>query len=471
LKKYIKMDGVIKYDILEMEYIKQLRNTIPKLDIMKFMEEFFDKIIESYDIIFIEMSKKDAKSIKKTDFNILRHLTGLQSIIQTEIDALVVKLVSGDKLIDKFTNILSNIGYYKKLYEEYREETDITNFQSDLFRNNKKEESILGNIKYLNDVINQIKNNKLSNPLNKDRIRPQFRDFLNFGNNIKLFKVLGKSSRMIYNFARELKSKHQFKIMFPEMVANLLHYLLILSLNNLYETLDNSNVKTRDAEYVEYRFITDVKDMKNLNDVYPDKALTDYMNDNNIAGINTLNDEIVLDEDGQPIDLIESFEIKNSNNIKMIGVFITTYLEYVWDNQTTYDQLTKTYIKVLNVKEKQKSIETTLRNFEWLNKEGNEERRQLLNIKMKLKKVDYASIDAYLHNEYGNDFITQEHEEFIEGLEKEMEGGMEGGYEGDEIIDENNDMNEMNEEFPDIVAMEDMEDGDMDYGYLGVNEE
>ena len=41
-----------------------------------------------------------------------------------------------------------------------------------------------GNIKYLRDVINQIKNNRL-NKFNKDDIRPQYRPYFKFKNNNK----------------------------------------------------------------------------------------------------------------------------------------------------------------------------------------------------------------------------------------------------------------------------------------------
>ena len=75
------------------------------------------------------------------------------------------------------------INFYEHVPKKYLD--DIDN-KSDIFRYNKKEESIQGYIKYLNDIINQIKNQKLVNPLNKDKIRPHFRNFLQYGENIKL---------------------------------------------------------------------------------------------------------------------------------------------------------------------------------------------------------------------------------------------------------------------------------------------
>ena len=44
------------------------------------------------------------------------------------------------------------------------------------------------------------------------------------------------------------------------------------------------------------------------------------------------------------MDLIESFEFKNSNNLKVIGKFIIIYLDYIDDTQSTYDELTNEYV-------------------------------------------------------------------------------------------------------------------------------
>ena len=49
------------------------------------------------------------------------------------------------------------------------------------------------------------------------------------------------------------------------------------------------------------------------------------------------NDDIQLDDNGQPIDLIDNIRMKNSNNLKTIGNFIITYIERVYENQTLYD--------------------------------------------------------------------------------------------------------------------------------------
>jgi hypothetical protein len=287
---------------------------------MQFLKDYIKKIKESYSHIFNTNNKSisditlagDKHKKSQEQFNIHRHLSTINAQIETEINYLVQKITTTDKLINKYVNIMSNLGYFKQLYEEYKiniereQGVDDIDAKGDTFRYNKKEETLQGYIKYLNDVINQLKNQKLSNPLNKEKIRPQFREFLQFGENIKLFKHLDKSTREIYDFARLLKSKHKYKVLFPEMVSSILHYLLIVSLVNLFDIIDNSKVKNNKTDTIEYKFIQPVD---------KDNALEDYSNE---MDINLVNEDTPLDEDGQPMDLIESFEFKNSNNLIVI---------------------------------------------------------------------------------------------------------------------------------------------------------
>ena len=133
--------------------------------------------------------------------------------------------------------------------------------------------------------MNQIKNNMLSNPLDKEKIRPQFRDFLSFGENINLFKMLSVTTREIYNFAKLLKSKNVFKILFPEMVSSLLQYLNIISLVNLFDILDIRKISKKNSETVDYKF-------KVINE--PDEALKDYNRELNLD-----NDSIINENDNE----------------------------------------------------------------------------------------------------------------------------------------------------------------------------
>jgi len=472
LQKEMQTDQQIQHHIykLEMKTITDLVSHIPKFDTMHFLEDYMKTMVESFPHIFNfhNATTRDSQTANKNrktaeQFNIHHHLSMLNAQIETEINHLVQKITTTDKLINKYSSIMSNLGYYKQQYEEYKKYNEDNETKGDIFRYNKKEESIQNNLKYLNDAINQIKNQKLANPLNRDKIRPQFRDFLQFGENIKLFKLLDKSTREIYDFAQLFKSKNKFKILFPEMVSSILHYLLVISLANLFDVVDNNKIGKNKTDIIDFKFKQPVD---------KDPALADYQAEMDIA---LADDDAPLDEDGQPIDLIESFEFKNNTNLKVVGEFIITYLDKVYDTQNTYDELTNDYVNLIVTKDKQKDIENTLRTFEWLNMETHEDIYQLTMMKMRMKKVNYGNIYQYIRQEQGDEFLDEENDEYI---------GEEEAGEGDEDRDDeeeredgergNNeygmDKYELENEFPQVVGMEDLEDGDMDYDFIGVDE-
>jgi hypothetical protein len=469
---------------LEIKTINNIFEQIPKLENMKFLEDYIKKITESYDNIFKikqnggtqsgaqsgtqsggENKLSGFKNKKSTEqFNIHRHLSIINAQIEIEINSLVQKLTTTDKLIHKYVNILSDMGYFKKLYEEFKKNNDIENNngnenenKSDLFRYTKKEETMQDYIKYMNDIINQLKNHKLSNPLNRDKIRPQYRNFLQFGENIKLFKMLSKSTREIYDFSKLIKSKHKYKVLFPEMVSSILHYLLVMSLVNLFDTIDNTKVKNGKTDIIDYKFIQPTEQ---------DAALSDYANE---MDINLVNEDTPLDDDGQPLDLIESFEFKNSNNLKVVGGFIIVYLDHINETQTTYDELTKEYINLKVTEAKQTEIENTLRTFEWLSMDTHEDAYQLVMMKMRLKKINYAGLNEFARQQYGDDFLDEENDEY----QGEEDGDEEHDYDkdGDEDDERKVDKYDLDNELPQVFGTEDLDDGDMDYGYIGVGED
>jgi hypothetical protein len=542
-------------DNLEMKTINKLIENIPKLSIMNFLKDYMKKIKETYNQIFNNLSTQTSSEHKKNGisdvsgvsgvsgvssvssvsggakqqpFNIHRHLSTLTSQIEIEINSLVKKITT-DKLAYKYNNILSTLGYFKKLYDEFKAnmvnannrdngnskysddsgisgnsdnsgnsmrgdrytQDDIDN-KSDIFRYNKKEESIQGYIKYLNDIINQIKNQKLVNPLNKDKIRPHFRNFLQYGENIKLFNALDKTTREIYNFARLFKSKHRYKVLFPEMVSSILHYLLVISLVNLFDVIDNNKMQKGQTDIIDFKFKQPIEQ---------DSALLDY---SKVMDINLMNEDTPLDDDGQPIDLLESFEFKNSNNLKVVGGFIITYLDYIIESQGTYDELTNEYINIVVTKDKQKEIENTLRSFEWLNLEQNSDIYKLTLMKMRLKKVNYSNLTPYLKQQYGDNFgndvnnenngndendahnlNTNDNDNYNETYQEDDEREGDGGVSvGDDIgYDDDNDNNdniernaygmdkyELENELPNIFNVDDMDEAEMDYDYIGVTE-
>jgi hypothetical protein len=179
--------------------------------------------------------------------------------------------------------------------------------------------------------------------------------------------------------------------------------------------------------------------------------------------VNNMDMEHLVGEDGiyeeNEFDLIESFELKNSTNIKMIGEFIITYIDYINDLQGTYDELTNENINLVIVKDNKKRVENTLRSMEWLVKEGNEETNLIIRLNMKLGNIDYKNLTQHLENEYGKDFYMEEPDEdaAVGNYDEKDDGGMS--------------KRDMDMEMPRIRALDDFEDGDMDYDNLAVGEE
>jgi hypothetical protein len=463
---------------MEMKLIDKLINELPKLDIMNYFREFLIKIQENYNIIYpasIVSSTSTStivKNVKKTSiemmggakgdsFSINKHLSQLNAQIANEIDELVTKLASTEKIIEKYTKILLNMGNFNSLYEEYKESNGMN--AGIRFRYTKMEESLHSYLKFLSDVINQIKNKKLGNQITKEKIRPQFRDFLTYSENVKLFKLIDNFNSLLYNYSKYLHSKNIYTILYPEMVASMLHYMLIISLANLFNCLDTPRLRNQPTRELEYNFIKRQD---------KDPAIIDYSNDMNI---DLVNNDVQLDDDGQPIDLIDNIRMKNSNNIKTIGNFIISYIEHISENQILYDSLTEYEINRQVTQDKQNEIENTLRSFEWLNKENNEVNRLLITMKMGLRQVGYGDVHKYLMTEFGSNFLDEENDEYDTGIRTGNGGGDGDGDGGDGGDGGDNDYGmdryELDNELPQLVAYDDLEDGDVDYNFLAVGEE
>ena len=498
VKKYFDGDSIITdLKILEIKKLSEIIEKCPKLDILKYLKDYLIKINESVDEIFNQINLEDDKkdkmkyNMKKDNnlFDIHRHLGQLNSQIEYETNGLVKRLTTIEKNITKYEKILLRLGDFTNLYNEYKEFNSIN--ESNLYRYNKKEEHINSTLKFLNDIINQIKNNMLSNPLDKDKIRPQFRDFLSFGENVKLFKILSISTREIYNFAKLFKSKNVFKILFPEMISSILQYLNIISLINLFEILDIRKIAKKENEFIEYKFKVVEKTDAALDDYNRELNLDDNLitNDNNYNNnydennynqnnYNELNDINTSNSNNNSnntdeVNFIESFEIKNSSNLKIINNFITTYLNNINEIQNTYDELTNKNIKEVVTNHNQKLIEETLKGMEWLSKEGHESEKQLVFLKMhKLKKINYSDLVEHLQTEYGDIYNNgdqfTENDEYDAGNEI-INNDIDGNVNNDDYERQNNELGLDNYELGEMAKVfdeEENEDGDQDYGFL-----
>jgi hypothetical protein len=205
--------------------------------------------------------------------------------------------------------------------------------------------------------------------------------------------------------------------------------------------------------------------------IIPDDSLIDLNRDMNLNLEN--NDDNILDTDDS-INFIESFEIQNNENLKIVTKFIVKYLDRINEIQNTYDKLTSKNINFIVTKNNQKNTEETLKGFRWLASQGNEAERQMIFLQMfKLHKLKYSGLARHLKMEYGDMFekntMDDENEEIDEEIDDEI-------YEENDNNDnmENRDNNRENYESEDrhiVYDYEDNEDGDQDYDYLEVGDD
>ena len=90
-------------------------------------------------------------------------------------------------------------------------------------------------------------------------------------------ELIDNFNSLLYNYSNKLHSKNIYKIFYPEMVASILHYMLIISLANLFDCLDTPRLRNQPTRELEYNFI------KRPN---KDPAIIDYSNDMNIDLVN-----------------------------------------------------------------------------------------------------------------------------------------------------------------------------------------
>lgn len=453
VKSYLQRETeeLIDLDIIEQDIIQTIYNSIPDLNIMSFLKEYFKKIIESFPIIY----GKNIVKQKDDKFDINRHLANLYKQIDIEKNDLIPKLSASDKQTTKYDNIINNMGNFKKLYEEYKTSNSI--FDSTTYRYNKKEDHIQYTIKYLNDVINQIKNGKLT--INIEDIRPQYRDFIAFGSNGGLFKLLSiHCVKPLYDFIIQIKSKIDFKVLYPEFVATILHYLNVLSLTGLFNVLDNKKISNKKAEIIKYTFKPVESTPVDIEPINMGDEIVMEMTDD-LAG--------AMEE--KQMDFIEKIEEKSSDNIKVVTSFVITYLNKIDQMLQVYDALTKENITKNIAKHDQKQIEATLKSVEYISKEGHEEEYKLLRIKMNiLKKVEYRNLSEYAKTIFGDEFLETDEgqgvhineEQFGEDGEVINRGVNEYGIEDYE-------MGEMGG----VFEVEDYEGDGQGYEFMGVGEE
>ncbi len=192
-------------------------------------------------------------------------------------------------------------------------------------------------------------------------------------------------------------------------------------------------------------------------------------------------------------------------NLKIIGSFIITYIDYINDSQNIYDELTKENVDLKVASDNQKAVTNTLKTFEWLNQDA--DLNKLTIYKMRLNKITYANIHYTMQQQFGVNFLDEnndmentdilidtdnteyarendnENDWASTQIQKNVDGDGDGDGDGDDDdynIDKDNinkddynniDKYEINNDLPFIMDVDDMDDMDMDYDFIGVNED
>ena len=102
--------------------------------------------------------------------------------------------------------------------------------------------------------------------------------------------------------------------------------------------------------------------------------------------------------------------------------------------------------------------------------ENHEDIYQLVMMKMRMKKVNYAGLNEFMRQQYGDDFLDEENDEY-QG-EEDGDGDEDYDKDGDDDDEQRKqDKYDFDNELPQVVGTEDLDDGDMDYDFIGVGED
>ena len=401
------------YDISRIEYINdQMNIPISRIEI-----DFSSKVIAnipagfdyltSYikrinDVLVAEFShtnEKDKQTTKfhaKFDINV--HISSINSQTFSSINELVRRLTTDDKLAKILNSDLMNLCFYKKLHEEF--EANHPDDPISVTRNRYKmqEDGIKANIKYLRDIVNQIKNGALARIGKMDDVRPQFKKFVKFRDNMKLFKGLNENIiNPVVKFCDILSSNKDYKYYFAEVIASILHYINVQVLNKLFDYLSDVRIAGKQGIIADVKFGN--RNMDNVDDE------DDKSHVNQFAVIEASFEDIKteMDEDEMPeMDFIESIENGKSTNIKIIHEFVKTYLDKIIDNQRDYDELTRTNIKLVMARNRQRSQARNLAIFKNLSNDNMIDDYNRLQNLMKQGFLEYKDLATWAQANYGD---------------------------------------------------------------------
>ena len=203
----------------------------------------------------------------------------------------------------------------------------------------------------------------------------------------------------------------------------------------------------------------------NENIVEKSNLLKDLKSEINLG----LDEEDILDTE-YDVNFFKGFELKNSENLKAISEFILKYLDNINKNQEIYDELTNKRIKTEIANLNQKTIERTLKSMKLLSEEGNEEKKMLLFINMRVfKKINYANIAEHVDNLFENE--NAEIYDNIDTYDENVVLDTDAIGDNEDIDGINNNYNEDNENMVYNIISRDDDEGDQDYEGQAVDDD
>ena len=243
---------------------------------------------------------------------------------------------------------------------------------------------------------------------------------------------------------------------------------------NLFNILKSGNISKpgnmykTNSENMEYNF--QVSDRPENKALLKSNLLKDLKTEINLG----LDDEDILDTE-EDINFFKGFELKNSENLKAISEFILKYLDNINKNQDIYDELTDKRIKSETANLNQKRIERTLKALKTLSEEGNEEKKMLLYIQMRvLKKIDYSNLAENVDKLFEDDTIGVDDtvDSYDENAELDIANQDVAGGDiyGDDGNKKNKEDDNDNNNIGNIVSRDD-DEGEQDYDAQAVDED
>lgn len=360
----------------------------------KYTEEIFKYVINNFDdskILNDILTKLLEQIGKETKEESYKMWSLLSTQLQKDIDYFSDKFTS-DNVIGKFINgILTNLCDFVNLNEEQKELDNNLN-TSNYKRYKKKEQELKKLFNLLINSVSSIKNKKYINVTSKTQIKPVMQGLVfEFIKDHKLFGLIYDKIKPHQIIINKIIGHKNNKHLSSEHSSMIIHYIFIQSLLSIlliYEDKELRGInmkinKTSDNEIVS---------------VNKDKFI-DFNKDNDY--IDASQEDIILDgQEYMGNNLIDKIEKSRNINLNKINKFLYNFISYANTYQQLHDKLTLVEIKKIVAADKEKQQRKNLNVFRKLKfTEGLEDQYKLLLLQIKMKQIDYRSLNEKFKDE------------------------------------------------------------------------